>query len=318
LIEELMMRSIGLQATLLIALAAPVQADTFGSGANSFSIDFVTIGDPGNLADTTGSPNPAGSVAYAYRIGKYEISEQMVDMANALGGLGLVHNGRGAEKPATSINWLEAARFVNWLNVSTGNTPAYKFDGNGDFQLWTPADPGYDAGNLLRNRQAEYFLPSADEWYKAAYYDPAAGTYWDYPTGSNAPPTPVASGTAAGTVVALQGNPPGPANVMQAGGLSPYGAMAQGGNVWEWQETTFDLLNDSASSPRMIRGGGWDSILLDMHSVHRVVGDVPSAESGVIGFRVASVVPEPRGLAMIAASALSLLVVRRLRASVTA
>jgi hypothetical protein len=29
-----------------------------------------------NPADTTGSPNPAGSVPYSYRIGKHEISEQ--------------------------------------------------------------------------------------------------------------------------------------------------------------------------------------------------------------------------------------------------
>ena len=37
-----------------------VLADTFGSGANTFNIDFVHIGNPGNPADTTGSPNPAG------------------------------------------------------------------------------------------------------------------------------------------------------------------------------------------------------------------------------------------------------------------
>ena len=58
-------------------------ADTFGSGANSFSIDFVTIGNPGNPPDA--NPNPAGAVPYEYRIGKYEIFEQMIDKANALG-----------------------------------------------------------------------------------------------------------------------------------------------------------------------------------------------------------------------------------------
>ena len=35
---------------------------TFGSGSNSFSMEFVRIGTPGNTADTTGVPNPAGRV----------------------------------------------------------------------------------------------------------------------------------------------------------------------------------------------------------------------------------------------------------------
>ncbi len=60
---------------------APVVADTFGTGANSFTIDFVTIGNPGNPPDA--NPNPAGAVPYSYRIGKYEISEQMIEKANA-------------------------------------------------------------------------------------------------------------------------------------------------------------------------------------------------------------------------------------------
>src|SRR3954451_14735634 len=38
------------------------RADTFGSGANSFDIDFVTVGTPGNPADA--NPNPAGAVPY--------------------------------------------------------------------------------------------------------------------------------------------------------------------------------------------------------------------------------------------------------------
>ena len=101
-------------------------ADTFGSGANQFTIDFVTIGNPGNPPDD--DPNPAGAVDYTYRMGKYEVSEQMIDNANALGGLGITKDTRGPDKPATSVTWYEAARFVNWLNTSSGSVPAYKFD----------------------------------------------------------------------------------------------------------------------------------------------------------------------------------------------
>ena len=65
------MKTTNLFAILLAALvantfSARAWSDTFGSGANTFNIDFVTIGNPGNAADTTGNPNPAGSVAYTY------------------------------------------------------------------------------------------------------------------------------------------------------------------------------------------------------------------------------------------------------------
>ena len=44
---------------------------TFGSGTNQFNMEFVKIGNPGNAADTTGKPNPAGAVGYEYAIGKF-------------------------------------------------------------------------------------------------------------------------------------------------------------------------------------------------------------------------------------------------------
>jgi hypothetical protein len=154
--------------------ACDTYADTFGTGVNAFDIEFVRIGNPGNAADTTGTPNPAGSVPYRYRIGKYEISEQMIDKANAEGGFGFTKDTRGPDKPATSVSWNEAARFANWLNTSSGSPPAYKFlrqpgdvgyDEDNGIQLWTPSDAGYDPNNRYRNRFAKYFLPGMDEWY---------------------------------------------------------------------------------------------------------------------------------------------------------
>ena len=267
--------------------------DTFGSGLDTFDIDFVTIGDPGNAADVTGDPNPAGQVHYTYRMGKFEISEDMINKANALGGLGITHDERGPDKPATSISWLDAANFINWLNTSTSNSPAYKFDGDGNFQLWQPGDVGYDSTNPYRNSLAMYFLPSADEWYKAAYYDPDLGVYHDYPTGSNLAPNPVASGTSPDTAV-FDGQV-GPADILLAGGLSPYGTMAQGGNVKEWEETAFDLVNDLTIEFSGVRGGSWidlDGILLK--AIRE--GVQKDGKVQIIGVRVASsalVVPEP-------------------------
>ena len=55
------MKTTNLFAILLAALVANIfsaraWSDTFGSGANTFDIEFVTIGNPGNAADTTGEP----------------------------------------------------------------------------------------------------------------------------------------------------------------------------------------------------------------------------------------------------------------------
>ena len=65
----------------VVGMAAPSHAGTvtFGSGSNQFTMDFVTIGNPGNAADTAGNPNPAGRVDYTYDIGKYTVSENMID-----------------------------------------------------------------------------------------------------------------------------------------------------------------------------------------------------------------------------------------------
>ncbi len=286
-----------------------VRGDVFGSGANSFEIEFVTIGNPSNSADLSGGG--LGAVAYEYRMGKYEISEQMIEKANTLGGLGISKSNRGPDRPVTNITWFDAARFVNWLNTSSGSVPAYKFDASGNFQLWQPIDPGYDLNNLFRNRQARYFLPSADEWYKAAYYDPVAGHYWDYPTGSNSPPVTVGSGTMAGTAIYDQA---GPADIGAAGGLSPYGTMAQGGNADEWEESELDLLNDSISNYRGRRGGSWESLSFSLSSSIRN-GGFPSIALRSTGLRVVSVVPEPSTSILFMASAwfIGLIQIRRQR-----
>ncbi|MFO0911479.1 MAG: SUMF1/EgtB/PvdO family nonheme iron enzyme [Pirellulales bacterium] len=301
---------------LLTALCTPpaLLADTFGAGNNQFTIDFVTIGNPGNPVDTTGAPNPAGSVPYVYRMGKYEISREAIEKANAEGNLGItlhpmsgVTGGARPATPATGVSWNEAARFVNYLNTSQGYPAAYKFgkqpgdvgyDPNGDIILRKPTDPGYDANNLFRNSQAHYFLPSVNEWYKSAFYDPNAnggvGGYWNYATGSDSVPTPVASGTNPGTAVWLREFKQGPADITQAGGLSPYGTMAQSGNVWEWEETEYDLLNDGRSSVRGLRGGFWNYNGPDYLSASGRVRDASPSHGfdGFEGFRVASI-PEP-------------------------
>jgi formylglycine-generating enzyme required for sulfatase activity len=289
---------------------------TFGSGANAFTMEFVTIGNPNNAADTTGSPKPAGSVAYTYNLGKHEVSRDMITKANAAGSLEITmadmdsYGGNGLLKPATGISYYEAAKYVNWLNTSTGGTAAYKFVG-GTFQLWSAGDAGYNANNLFRNSLAKYWLPSHNEWYKAAYGSPS-GTWYDYATGSNLTPTSVSGGTAANTAVYGQSTSTGPADITNAGGLSAYETMGQGGNVWEWMETADDGTNNTAGEIRMMRAGSWlnSSSYMDALSGNNIY--TPTDGNIVLGFRVASV-PEPSALSLLAVGLGGLAVLRRRR-----
>lgn len=275
-------------------------ADTFGSGANSFSIDFVSIGNPGNPPDA--NPNPAGAVPYNYRIGKYEIPEDAVNKANALGNLGITIDSRGPNKPATSVTWYEAAQFVNWLDTSTGSVPAYKFDSGGDFQLWSPTDAGYDATNVYRNKIARYFLPSVNEWHKAAFYDPVAGHYWDYPTGSDSVPDGIdfVGDPVFDAVFYDGGSNLGPNDVTNVGLLSRYDTAGQGGNVDEWVETAFDRHNDLVGEARYAAGGAWTNEYTVLQAMDTGGGESPQFAGDFIGIRVASAVPEPSTLAIIA------------------
>jgi hypothetical protein len=295
--------------------------ETFGSGANAFTIDFVQIGNPGNAADTTGSPNPAGSVNYIYNLGKYEISRDMIDKANAVGGLGITmkdmtsYGGNGVNRPAAvDWGWGNAMKFVNWLNTSKGYQVAYNTDYLGRFTLWGAGQ--YKGNNQYRHKDAYYFLPSVDEWYKGAYYDPnkeGGPGYWNYSTMSDIKPLSVERGTVSGAAVYGQSVGTGPADVADAGGLSAYGTMAQGGNLWEWTETSSDGINDSTYDWRELRGGDWrsasDATSLDS-SARASRGS--SYNNGVFGFRVASV-PEPSSLSLLALGGVVMALRRRER-----
>lgn len=282
--------------------AGPAKADSFGSGPNAFTIGFVSIGNPGNANDAPfdntfpGFSAPHGAVAYSYRMGVTEAAQDWITKATNLGLTNVLAGPWAASQPATYMTWYEAAAFVNWLNTSTGHQAAYNltFSGSWSMALWSSAQAWQAGGeNLYRNKGAYYFLPSEDEWYKAAFHknDGVTANYWDYATGSNTIPTAVASGTAAGSAVYNQPFDQGPAAVNNPGGLSPYGTRGQDGNVSEWEESAWDGSNDSPTEDRSMVGGGWAGD----ESQLRPTGSLsfgPLSWNEGIGFRVASV-PEP-------------------------
>ncbi|MCX5954038.1 MAG: SUMF1/EgtB/PvdO family nonheme iron enzyme [Cyanobacteria bacterium] len=131
-------------------------------------------------------------------------------------------------------------------------------------------------------------MPSYNEWYKAAFYDPnksGGAGYWNYATGSDSAPTSVTGGTNANTAVY---NQTAPADVTNAGGLSAYGVMSLNGNAREWEESSCDLTagnyNTNGNSTRGYRGGNYaTAIVLNLSSSIRQC-DNPSLLSNNIGF----------------------------------
>lgn len=308
---------LGITLTGALALiVSPADADSFGTTGNQFTIDFVNIGNAGNPNDAAldntypDYSSPYGGVGYDYRMGTYEISQDAITKATASGLANVVAGAHTAAKPAANMTWYEAAAFVNWLNTSTGHQMAYDltFSGSWSMTLWSSAQAWQlDGQNLYRHKDAYYFLPSENEWYKAAYHknDGVTANYWDYATGSNDAPTGVGGGTGAGTAV-YDGQSAGPASVNNCGGLSAYGTMGQNGNVFDLLESAVSAPNDSPTEIRTRRGGPWVNYSESSLRSSIRYGFGPTDSSVDTGFRVASVAPEPSSLALLGVAAVGL------------
>jgi formylglycine-generating enzyme required for sulfatase activity len=204
------------------------------------------------------------------------------------------------------VSWYDALRFCNWLHNGrpTGEQDSATTEGGaytltGATIVAAGDDPTHGANG--RNAGARFWLPGEDEWYKAAYHDPAnAGAdangtadYWLYPTTSDGAPT-VATADLDGNINNDTANianydrgadwngQNGNVTTVGSGGpgsASFYGAFDMGGNVWEWNEQTI-------GGNRGLRGGSWFGNSFILRSSFRSIGN-PSGESGNVGFRVA-------------------------------
>jgi hypothetical protein len=188
------------------------------------------------------------------------------------------------------VTWYDSIRFTNWLHNGQGSgsteTGAYTLLGG------TPTPSNADS--ITRNAGAKWFLPTENEWYKAAYYNGSTNTYYDYPTGSdtapnNNPPT-ADSGNSANFLVGFNtttGNLDYPHTGAGAytQSESPYGTFDQAGNVWEWNQTLI------SAGERGRRGGAWNSDAVTLSAAHQD-SYTANFQTDSIGFRVASV-PDP-------------------------
>jgi formylglycine-generating enzyme required for sulfatase activity len=252
-------------------------------------------------------------VAAPYKIGKYEVTNaQYAEFLNAVAATdtnGLYSTSMGsdatfggitrsgvsgsysysvksgfASKPVNYVSFWDAARFSNWLNNGqpTGLQTSLTTE-DGAYTL-TPA--AIAANSMLRNVTASVFVPNENEWYKAAYYDPIAGLYYDYPTGTNVPSGCVAPGADTGNSANCSS-----LGLTDVGAYalsdSPSGTFDQGGNVREWNAGKKSGL---VGSGRGTRAGAWYTGTAEYAAT--VYVEVPTLEASYEGFRVASI-PEP-------------------------
>jgi len=321
-------------AALACLLAAP---------AGAVSIDMVTVGNAGNANDTGGGL--IGAVAYDYQIGKYDVTiGQYTSFLNAVaktdtyslynssmgtdlniagisqtGGSGsYTYSVLGrANRPITYVSWWDSARFSNWMangqptgaqTSTTTENGAYNVNGaiSGNAVAKNAINPNTSAAPT-------FYVPTENEWYKAAYYSPTlnsgSGGYYAYATQSNTAP-----GNVVGSAANQANYDNGVYSVTQSGSydsnqnyLTDVGAFSgsgsfydtfdQSGDVYQWND-----LDGAAGSSRGQRGGEWYGLAFHVSS-SASYSDDPSEEYDSVGFRLASpvsgsAVPEidPNGL----------------------
>lgn len=313
-----------LMACLVLGLwAAPALAQPDPSG-----IDFVTIGAPGNAAYQAADPRSfehnRGSVAYEFKIGRYEMTTgQWVEFMNAalmrpdpipwveipgewvggqIGPFGV--SGSRAMLPVGGVTWRTCAIFTNWLHNNKSLDRAAFLSGAYDVSTF-----GYDANGNFTDQQAHspgarYWIPTMDEWLKAGHFDPSkqnpdgsVGGWWQYNNTSDVrpiygmPESMGGSGEANASFIA-----PGEAQFLIPLGAypqtqSPWGLFDMAGAPTEYTETIYP--DEAGVRYRVVDGSGWASSAGQADRINGLGGVAPSNHDYALGFRIAAAVPAP-------------------------
>jgi formylglycine-generating enzyme required for sulfatase activity len=303
-----------------VAASIVIASSIFSSLASaSVTIDWVTVGNAGNAADPlTGY----GAVAYEYKIGKYEVTNAQygaflnaaaktdsyglynsnmstygITRSGSSGSYNYSVTGALANRPVVYVSWFDAARFANWMMNSQG-------DGSTETGAYTLL--GATSGAITKNTEAQVYIPTENEWYKAAYYDPQKallGAYWLYANRSDSLVSNRIGDPGAANyfhfAYAVTGSTAWSTDTVDTSDVGAYGSIStsyygtydQLGNVRE--------INDEIENEKVgVRGGSFASRIYletDMNSTTQLRFMESTGESGDIGFRLAAV-PEPSSM----------------------
>ncbi len=259
--------------------------------------EWAFVGDPENPKNEDYQQIIRGTVDYEYLISKHEVTnEQYAEFLNHVAledphelftplmrirrsGTSGNYNYSpepGYERhPVTYIRFFDAMRFVNWLENGQG--------------LGGTEDGTYavtDGATETRAPNSTYFIPSENEWHKAAYYDPTLndgeGGYWRWATQNDDIPSFVAPPGGTNSINASDSNLDSTTEVgAYENSTSYYGTFDQTGNVFEWIEDV-----DPNHPFRGMRGGSWlsSAFLFSLNTRPSIRSTVRSG----VGFRVAS------------------------------
>ena len=304
------------------------------SNAFAVTVDWRNIGNPGNAAygGNPGFPSGIGSVSYDYQMSRTETTRgQFAEFLNAVASntsaptyvttlysgstnFGITRTLSGgsytytpdvnANLPISNVSWTMAARYVNWLNngqpTITSGTAAWNSALNTGAYTMSDTRANTVSTVVARNSSApgltqKYFLPSADEWVKAAHYNPAGAGSWNtWQTGVSSP-TPAATSVPSGagnTAVYATGTPvPGYA-ALPVGSVpntqSPYGLYDMLGNVTEMTDTS-----NVANGPWFAVSGNYSIAAANIGSWNINNNRYLSTISSANGFRVSGIAPVP-------------------------
>jgi formylglycine-generating enzyme required for sulfatase activity len=325
-------RSLSLAAAIAAALGS-------APAASAVAVDWVTVDGAGNACDAQ-AQGCFGAVANAFSISRTEITNaQYAEFLNAVakadpnglynttmassgaGHGGITRSGSAGDysysavagrenHPVNYVSFYDALRFANWLhNAQPVGPQGPATTESGAYEITAQ---GIAGNSIARNASATVALASEDEWYKAAYYDVASASYFDYPARTNTASACAPPGATANTAnCGAAGGTPGVGNLAAvgsySGSASPNATVDQGGNVWEWNEAVVD------GTSRGLRGGSFNVKAANLAASSRS-NTVPDAESSIMGFRVVRPLPEPGLGALLAAGALCVAGLRRVRA----
>lgn len=316
-------------AMMVVSLSAPTFAGVFSPPTPEHQ--WAVIGSPGNApnvyTETPGNtPRSRGSVAYEYAITKTEITALQwnefvqaytpyIAQANRFDSrffsdrfrpVFLPNNQVRYEMlPAASqypveIGWRYAARYCNWLHNGKVNE-AWAFE-NGAYDTSTFGDlpGGYFTDQISHNPDAKFWIPTIDEWYKAAYFDPHKNGqnqpgYWLYPTTSDTAPIsglPQNGGETSAGVPRTGPDFDYPPTAAYADVMSPWGLWDLSGGYREWlEDAPFQPGRPPAS--RLQRGSGAGDPSWEYRDRYDAISYSGSPRTSYGGFRIVSAIPAP-------------------------